>query len=133
MVETAHLPFDELRGRRILVVEDEYMTAEEITDLLAESGADTIGPVAFVGDAEILVAREDRIDGAILDVNLHGDPIWPVIDALLARNIPVVLETGYDPSAIPSAYAHLPRCEKPTGGQDLTRALARALSAASQM
>jgi CheY-like chemotaxis protein len=117
-----------LRGRRILVVEDEYMVAEEIADMLSNASAETIGPVAFVSDAEILVATEDRIDGALLDVNLHGDSIWPVVDTLLARGIPVLLVTGYDASAIPQAYVQLPRREKPTGARDLTRALAQLLT-----
>ena len=49
------------------------------------------------------------------------------MDMLLAHGVPVVLATGYDVSALPQAYAHLPRCEKPATGHDLTRALARAM------
>ncbi len=75
-----------------------------------------------------LIAAEDRIDSALLDVNLGTNAIWPVVDALLARGVPLVLATGYDVSAIPQAYAHLPRCEKPTSGQDIARAPARVLA-----
>ena len=46
------------------------------------------------------------------------------MDALLERGVPVVLATGYDAGALPKAYARLPRCEKPTSGRDLIRALA---------
>lgn len=118
-----------LRGRRVLVVEDEYMIAQEIADALADAGADILGPIPRLVDAARLIASEDRIDGALLDVNLGNEPIWPVLDALLARDVRLVLATGYDASAIPSAYADLPRLEKPASGKDLVRALARSLAA----
>ena len=118
-----------LTDRRILVAEDEYMVAEEVATVLAEAGAEVHGPVASVADALRLVAAEGGIEGALLDVNLHGEAIWPVVDVLLARGVPVVLTTGYDAGALPGAYAYLPRCEKPTSGRALIRALAHVLAA----
>ena len=118
-----------LANRRVLVAEDEYLIAEEITTVLADAGAEALGPVPGVADALHLLATESRIDGALLDVNLGGEAVWPVVDALLARGVPVVLASGYDASAIPKLYAGLPRCEKPATGRDLARALARVLEA----
>lgn len=112
-----------LQGCRILVVEDEYMIAQEIADGLSNAGAETLGPLPRISDALRLIETETRIDAALLDVNLGNAAVWPVVDALLARRVPVVLATGYDASAIPAAYAHLPRCEKPTTTPDLLRAL----------
>jgi CheY-like chemotaxis protein len=112
---------------RVLVAEDEYMIAEEVASVLGDAGAEVLGPVARVADALRVAATEGRIDCALLDVNLRGEVIWPVVDALLSRGVPVALATGYHAGAIPGAYAHLPRCEKPASGHDLTRALARAL------
>lgn len=117
-----------LRDCRILVAEDEYMIAQEIAGVLADAGAETLGPAPRLAAAARLIAAEDHIDGALLDVNLGNEAIWPVVDMLLARHIPIVLATGYDASAIPSAYAGLPRFEKPITGQDLARALTRALA-----
>ena len=125
-------PIAALRGRRILVAEDEYMIAREIAEALSGAGAETLGPVPRLGEAMRLVAAERRLDGALLDVTLGREAVWPVVDALLARGVPLVLATGYDAGAIPPAYAHLPRCEKPTTGQSLLRALARALDAAAR-
>lgn len=127
MIEATSPAAVTLRSRRILVVEDEYMIAQEIADLLSDLGAETVGPVPSIGDALRLIATEERIDGALLDVNVNSQAVWPVVDALLERGVPMVLTTGYDASAIPSAYSHLPRQEKPTTGSDLTRALAHAL------
>ena len=118
-----------LRGRRILVAEDEYMIAREIVGVLVDAGAQVLGPAPRLAAAARLIALEDRIDGALLDVNLGNKAIRPVVDALLARSVPLVLATGYEASAIPPAYASLPRCEKPASGQDLARALAQVLAA----
>lgn len=117
-----------LAKRLILVVEDEYMIADEMVTVLASAGAVALGPVANVEDALHLLASEHLIDAAVLDVNLLGEAVWPVIDALLQRNVPVVLSTGYDAGAIPAKYALLPRCEKPTTGRDITKALEAVIS-----
>jgi CheY-like chemotaxis protein len=127
MTGTASITRDTLQGRRVLVAEDEYMIAEEVAGELSDAGAETLGPVSSVSDAVRLIAAEDRIDGALLDVNLGHEAVWPVVEVLLARGVPLVLATGYDASAIPQAYAHLPRCEKPASGRDLTRVLAQVL------
>ena len=127
MIETATPAA--LAGRRILVAEDEYLIAEEVAAVLAEEGAEVFGPVSTVAAALRLVAAGDRLDAALLDVSLCTEAIWPVVDALVARGVPVVLATGYDAAALPEAYAHLPHCEKPATGGALTRALARVLAA----
>ncbi|MFC0386675.1 response regulator [Muricoccus vinaceus] len=117
-----------LQDRRVLVAEDEYMIAEEIVEALVDAGAVVLGPVSTVGEALDLLVAENEIHGALLDVNLVGRTIWPVVDVLLARGVPMVLATGYEASAIPPVYIHLPRCEKPVGIRDLTRAIARQIA-----
>ncbi len=120
-----------LANRRILVAEDEYMIATEIAEVLADHHAKVIGPAPGVSEALDLLAGEERVDAAMVDVNLRGEFVWPLVDALLRRGIPVMLATGYDASVIPPAYAQLPRFEKPASANDLVRALARALIAAA--
>ena len=120
-----------LQGCHVLVVEDEYLIAEEIAEVLSDAGARTLGPIPSIVAAMALIATDGRIDAALLDVNVGSRPIWPVVDALLARRVPLVLSTGYDTSAIPQAYVHLPRCEKPASGRDIVRALAEVLASRS--
>lgn len=127
MSDTPQIQLGSLRGRRILVVEDEYMIAKEIADELWDAGAETLGPVSRIGDAFQLIETEERMDAALLGVNLGNVAAWPVVDALLACRVPVILATGYDANAIPHAYAHLPRCEKPMTAPDLIRVLAQIL------
>lgn len=112
-----------LAGQRILVVEDEYFIAQELLLLLRETGAEPVGPVSTLAQALGLAARAGALDGAILDVNLGGEMVWPLVDLLRSRGVRIVLATGYSDLAIPERYADLPRCEKPTGSRDLLRHL----------
>lgn len=100
-------------GRRVLVVEDEYVAAEDMRQALEAQGARVMGPVPSVEAALALLSREPSPDAAILDVNLGGEMVFAVVDLLAGRGVPLLLATGYDPWAIPELYAGLPRCEKP--------------------
>ncbi|MCZ0961066.1 response regulator [Paracoccus benzoatiresistens] len=101
------------RGRRVLVVEDEYMLAEDLRDQLEREGAEVLGPVPTVAEALELLRRERAPDMAILDINLQGEMAWPIADLLREMGIPFVFATGYDLRAIPPAYAGVARAEKP--------------------
>ena len=102
-----------VRGRRILVVEDEYMLAEDLREDLESQGAEVMGPVASVADAMDLLRSGPAPDMAILDINLGGEMAFAVADALRAGAVPFIFATGYDAQAIPAAYADVPRSEKP--------------------
>lgn len=61
-----------LEGARVLIVEDEFFIADDLARALRNAGADTIGPVSSIREAEILM-RRGHLDSAILDLNLHGE------------------------------------------------------------
>ena len=63
------------------------------------------------------------LDGAVLDVNLPGQAVYPAVDALRRRRVPVVLVTGYGAAVVPEHYAAVPRCENPVAPADIVRAL----------
>ncbi|MBV9783442.1 MAG: response regulator [Acidisphaera sp.] len=113
----------DLAGRRVLVVENEYLIAEALREALEDAGAGVLGPVPDVAAALNLLAAGAAPDGAVLDVNLGDEMAWPVADALLARGVPFVLATGYDASVIPARYAGVRRCEKPADLDEIARAL----------
>lgn len=101
-----------LEGMRILVVEDDYLVAMDLQEFLEDSGAQVIGPAPTLKRAlELVEAEGDRLDAAVLDINLRGERSYPVADRLTARGISFVFTTGYRDVAKP--YANLPRCEKP--------------------
>ncbi|MGK6321853.1 response regulator [Sphingomonas sp. DT-51] len=116
-----------LRECRVLVVEDEYLLADELTTALEEAGAVVIGPIGDLADAIALIQRGERIDAAILDVNLGGEMIFPAADLLIESGVPIVLTTGYDKSALPSRFSGVPLCEKPFAGRRLVQAVDQAL------
>ena len=118
-----------LRDRRVLIVEDEYMLAQDLRHELEDVGTVVIGPAPSIGKALDLISAEQGIDVAVVDVNLGGEMAYPVADALLARRIPFVFTTGYEDGELQARYPQVARCEKPVDVRALTRALGRSLNA----
>ncbi|MEF3131058.1 response regulator [Rhizobium sp. 268] len=116
-----------LFGYRVLVVEDEFMLAEDLSQELADAGATVIGPAQSLERAVELLATTDGLDAAVLDVNLHGEPVYPVADTLLARHIPFVFTTGYDRSVLPRRFNSIACCAKPVRFTKLLEALQSAI------
>jgi DNA-binding NtrC family response regulator len=83
-----------LSGCRVLLVEDEALVAEHITDVLTEAEADVVGPLATVAEARQLVRDGVKVTAALLDLNLRDGSATPLIEALTARGIPTVVYTG---------------------------------------
>ena len=107
------MPEPILNHCRILVVEDEYLLADELRRKLEGVGAVVLGPVGTVNDAMAMINSEIHIDGAVVDVNLRGEMAYPAADLLLQRAIPFLFTTGYDASALSPRFEGVPRCEKP--------------------
>jgi CheY-like chemotaxis protein len=103
----------DLTGNHILLVEDEYLIAESLRSLLEGWGATVIGPVATNESALALLAKTDRVDFGVVDVNLRGTRAFPVAEALLARSIPFVFATGYETSMIPERFPGVAILQKP--------------------
>lgn len=82
-----------LQGAHVLVVEDDFLIATELTSVLTAAGADVIGPSRTVQDALDRVGRDD-ISVAILDVRLGTDTVAPVARGLSERRIPFFFYTG---------------------------------------
>ena len=116
-----------LHGCRILVVEDEFMLADELCRGLGDAGAVVLGPAGTVDGAIELISATAHIDVAVLDVSLRGAKVFPVADLLEGLTVPFVFTTGYDASVIPPRFRHLTRCEKPIDMALIARALGRAV------
>jgi len=109
-------------GRRILVVEDEYLLADRTRRELEKLGAIVVGPTGRVDQALELI-DDEKVDGAILDIHLAGELVFPVAERLGELNIPYVFATGYDPSIIPSSFSGFVLCEKPIEIEHIAKAL----------
>lgn len=99
-------------GKRVLVVEDELLVAMGLEMVLADAGCRVVGPIGRIDEALAAAVSED-VDLALLDVNLRGDPVYPVADALSARGIPFVFLTGYGRETLPAHYANGRMLSKP--------------------
>ncbi|GGE90376.1 response regulator [Sphingomonas prati] len=102
-----------LKGCSILVVEDEYLLAEELSAALAAESVQVVGPAATVEQGTAFLRDTPRLNGAILDVNLRGEPVFDLADMLAEQGVPFMFTTGYDASIIPDRFTHVARYEKP--------------------
>ena len=110
---------------RVLIAEDEPLTALDIAATVRETGGEVLGPVASVSEAFVLLT-EEGIDGAILDCNLLDGEITPVAEVLLERDVPVVLHTGSEMPLILQRHRKAPPLyHKPTASLVLARCLAQ--------
>jgi DNA-binding NtrC family response regulator len=108
-----------LSGMKILVVEDEPLLALASADLLADSGCTVAGPVSSVRQGMQLIEQE-TIDGAMLDINLRGEMVFPLADALAERSIPFVYVTGYG-KLLRACNHGRPVLQKPYSNQQLLK------------
>ena len=92
----------DLRGKRVLIVEDAVLLALELETGLSDAGAQVVGPAYELAEAMSLLAGQ--IDAAVLDANLNGLAVTPVAEALAARGVPFVFATGYGDSGAPMGF-----------------------------
>ena len=114
-----------LKGKRILVVEDEALIAVMVEDMLIDMGSDVVGPAATIESA-LELARDEMLDAAVLDVNVRGERIDAVAEALMARGVPVLFATGYGEVRLASGAAATV-IDKPYTQEKLARGLAAAM------
>lgn len=110
----------DLAGLRILVVEDEPLLAFALEDMLTDVGCTVVGPAHNLRRAIQLVEQED-IDGAILDVNLAGERVFPLADLLAERRVPFLYVTGYGTSLLRERDHGCPVLQKPYDPQVLIK------------
>ncbi len=110
-----------LAGLAVLLVEDEPIVRLEVAGQLEDAGARVIGPAATLaeGMAAINEARSQTAplplpDAAVLDINVSGENVSPLAEALLARGVPVIFVSGYrDLELLSPKLRHLPLVQKP--------------------
>jgi CheY-like chemotaxis protein len=110
----------ELSEIRVLVVEDNWLVADLVVEALQDSGCSVIGPASSVEEA-IPLAKAAPLDGALLDIDLHGEQSFPIADVLAGRGVPFAFLTGYGDAPVPLAYRDMPCLSKPFRLEDLAR------------
>jgi CheY-like chemotaxis protein len=118
---------DEKTGKRVLVVEDEAMIRMLLDGMLTDLGH-TVAAEAGTIDQALALAKQGDFDIAILDVNLDGKPITPVVEILIERGVPFVFASGYGQRGVPEAYRASPALQKPFQVEALAKAIDAAAS-----
>jgi DNA-binding response OmpR family regulator len=114
-----------MAGRRVLVIEDEYFIADDLARAIASLGADVIGPLGEIEDAESILNAGTAIDGAVLDINIRNEMIFPLARTLRSRNVPFIFTTGYDKTSLGPEFQDIQLWEKPLDIQGVARSLSR--------
>ena len=115
---------EQLNGKRLLVVEDEAFIALMLEELLEGFGCSVVGVAGTLSRGLAMVDDESlSIDGAVLDINLGGEKVFPVAERLLARGVPFVFCTGYGAGGLPGAFAEVPTIAKPYLEETLRKTL----------
>lgn len=110
-----------LRGLRVLVVEDDALLALATQETLEGFGCTVVGPAGTLGEALRLAVDAPHLDAAVLDVRLNGHEVWPAVEVLNGRKVPLLFTTGYarDPRGLDA-----PLLQKPVSARRLAATLA---------
>jgi CheY-like chemotaxis protein len=116
-------------GKRVLVVEDELMIRMLLEGMLTDLGHTVAAEAGGIDDA-VAIAKKGAFDVAVLDVNLNGQPVTPVVEILIERRVPFIFASGYGLRGVPEAYRTIPTLQKPFQADALAEAIKTAMSLA---
>jgi two-component sensor histidine kinase/CheY-like chemotaxis protein len=111
-------------ARRLLLVEDEPLVGILAQNILVEMGFVVTDACRTLQEA-MAIARTGCFDGAVLDVNLNGTPVYPLAELLMAKGVPFVFITGYSNEAVEKRFIAAPVVQKPIDENALAVALTR--------
>ena len=114
-----------LAGLSILILEDEYILADEAQSLLLLAGAEVVGPFGTAAEA-LLAAALHRPDCALIDLHLGAGLDFGPARALRRRGVPLVFFTGYDTAVIPPDLRDERFVEKPVFMASIVEVIAEA-------
>jgi PAS domain S-box-containing protein len=115
--------------KRILLVEDEAMIGLMMRELLNECGMFVVGPCCSLREA--LAEAGGDFDGALLDLNLAGEFVYPVAERLAERGIPFTFVTGYGLESLDGRFADASILQKPITREMLQKQLMTMLGVAN--
>lgn len=107
-----------LAGQRILIAEDEAIIAMFLEDVIERLGGDIVGSAKHCDEALTLL-EAGSVEAILLDLHLEGGTSKSVIVAATAKHVPVLVCTGSDVQALPTAFRNLPLLKKPWQSGDV--------------
>ena len=111
-----------LDGLNFLIVEDEPIIAFNLEDILISLGCERVYLATHIEEA-LQLLEENDVDGAVLDVNIHGERSYPLAAELQRRSVRFIFATGYGDAEHPGEFASVPTLTKPYSSASLIAAL----------
>lgn len=108
---------------RVLIVEDEWVIAEDHSQTLRDAGYLVVGPCASVTEALVAIDSQP-VDAAFLDVQLLSERSYAVAERLQERGIPFAFLSGYDERILPASMKRTLVLSKPVEPARLVAAAA---------
>jgi len=102
-----------LTGHKILVVEDQWLIAQELCEALREQHATVIGPAATLNQAMKFIESSQNIDAAVLNIELADGDVFPAAERLDDRGVSIVFYSGYSADVLAPRFADCPMWSKP--------------------
>lgn len=130
MVDTGAAAAAKLRGIRIFLVEDESLIMMLLEDIMADLECEVVRSALTLKEA-LDASQTVDAQAAILDINLAGDPIFPVAERLAARGIPLIFASGYGSTTLPDAWKGFTTLPKPFSAIQVEAALRTVLGFAT--
>ena len=113
-----------LNGRRILVIEDSPIVADDTGEIIRSLGGEVVGPAPNMA-AALQLAEGEQFDAAVVDINIRGGKAFSVLSILDRRKIPFLLTSGYANWSMPDEWQERPRLPKPYSESALREQLER--------
>jgi DNA-binding response OmpR family regulator len=118
---------------RVLIIEDEFIIADEIASIVTDAGFAVIGPLGSVEQADTALALpENRPDFAVVDANLRGGSSARIADRLRVLGVPFCVCTGYRFNDLKPTFGDVAVLQKPVDGRTLVAVIRTGLEAASR-
>ena len=130
MVNTGAAAAEDLRGIRVFLVEDESLIMMLLEDIMTDLEIEVVRSALTLKEALDAALTVDA-QAAILDINLAGDPIFPVAERLAARGIPLIFASGYGATTLPDAWKNRTTLPKPFSAIQVEAALRTVLGFAT--
>jgi two-component sensor histidine kinase/CheY-like chemotaxis protein len=109
-------------GPRLLLVEDELVVGMFMQEALESIGYRPTNPIGHLAEA-VAAAKTERFLGAVLDMNLHGEIVYPLAELLTSQRVPFLFVTGYAPHTIDARFSSIPILHKPVLEEQLAMTL----------
>lgn len=119
-----------IKGRRILLVEDEPLVAMMMTQMICDLGGEVVGPFSTVNEA--LGVALEPVEAAVLDVNVAGELVYPLAERLATHRTPMIFLTGYDANSVDRRFAGSAILTKPIDESELAAVLTGLFEPASE-